>query len=188
MRVVHHGENSDDQEKHTVEIEMSIHSRCERIPPSISSPWVSSSMVGREQLIRIELTFASGLVKKAVPRLNATFFKSAAWYAASMSMVEGTSTQSKKPPSGIQTMVSSGKNFSISSLAVSRRCRFNVFRYVRCESRSVLCKNFRKATSHSVAECISCWHFSWANRSVLPPGMHAPTRIPGATVFEKLMT
>jgi hypothetical protein len=94
-----------------VKIEMSIHRRCERIPPSISSPWASSSVVGREQLIRIELTFASGLVKKAVPRLNATFFKSAAWYAASMSMVEGTSTQSKNPPSGIQTMVPPGNNF-----------------------------------------------------------------------------
>ncbi len=76
VRVVHDGEDSDDKEKNSVENEVSIHRLCgERIPPRISSPWTSSSVVGREQLIRIELTFACGLVKKAFPRLNATFFK-----------------------------------------------------------------------------------------------------------------
>jgi hypothetical protein len=47
--------------------------------PSISSPCTSSSVVGREQLILIALTFESGVVKKDFPRLKATFFNNAAW-------------------------------------------------------------------------------------------------------------
>ena len=79
MWVVHHREESNQNEKGPVENEVPVHSPWQRILPSVSIPWTSSFAVGREQLMRIAVILASGVVKKDLPRLNATFFRNAAW-------------------------------------------------------------------------------------------------------------
>jgi hypothetical protein len=78
VRIIHHGHDPDEKEIDSMENELFVHTFFARMFPRVSRPWTSSFDVGREQFRRMELTLTSGVVKKAAPRLKATFFSKAA--------------------------------------------------------------------------------------------------------------